>query len=82
MTGKVYEPGPKSTISAMFGLVMIVVALLIALPVAVNFPESMSGAIVAIVTGGIGLALVAAHIKRLRRAQSANRSRETRGNAF
>ena len=82
MTGEVHEPSRGSTVGAIFGLVMIVVALLITLPVAVNFPESWPGAVLVLTIAGIGVVLTAAHINRVRRAQRANRLGERQGNAF
>ena len=82
MTGEVYEPSLGSTVSALFGLVMILVAGLISLPVAVNFPESWPGAVLVLTMAGIGVVLIAAHISRARRANRANRLGEKGGNAF
>ena len=79
MTGEVHEASRGSTIGAILGAALIVIALLIALPVAVNFPESWPGAVLVLTVAGIGVALVAAHIGRVRQAQRAN---QERGNAF
>jgi xanthine/uracil permease len=79
MTGEVHEASRGSTIGAIFGAALIVIALLTALPVAVNFPESWPGAVLGLTVAGIGVALVAAHIGRARQAQRANQERR---NAF
>ena len=61
-----------SVVGALFGGVLIAVALFIALPVAVNLPDSWPGAVLGLSMGAIGIGLVATRIARLYRAPRTN----------
>jgi len=80
MTGEVHETSRGSTVGAIFGVGLIVVALIIGLPVAVNFPESWPGAVLGLSVAAVGVGLIVAHLKRVRRARGVTNSRQ--GNAF
>jgi hypothetical protein len=54
MTGQVHEASRGSTFGAISGIVMVIVALFISIPVAANLPESWPGVVVAFVVGTIG----------------------------
>ena len=69
MTGETHTAGIRSTFGALFGAMLIVVALFVGLPVAVNFPESWPGAILSLSMAAIGVALVTMHLIRVRRAR-------------
>jgi len=69
MSGEIHTPGPKSTLGAIFGVMLIAVALFISVPVAVNMPDSWVGAVLALSLGGIGVAFVATHLRLVRRSK-------------
>jgi hypothetical protein len=81
MIAEVHAPSRKSTISAIFGAVLIVVALAISLPVAVNFPESWPGAVLVLALAGLGAFLIIGHFNQRRRAHQASGASGA-GNAF
>jgi hypothetical protein len=81
MTGEVHATSRSSTISAIFGAVLIVVALAISLPVAVNFPGSWPGAVLVLAVASAGVFLITGHIKQWRRANRVNRESRV-DNAF
>ena len=69
MTGETPTASHRSTLGALFGTVLIVVAMFVGLPVAVNLPESWPGAVLSLSMGAIGIALVITHLVQVRRAR-------------
>ena len=67
---------------AIFGIVLIAVALLVSVPVAINLPASWPGAVLVISIAGIGAALIVAHVRLGHRAQRKVKSSGSGGNAF
>lgn len=56
-----------SLLGAVLGIVFIALALLVAVPVAVNLPESWPGALVVLALACVGVALIVAHVLQHRR---------------
>ena len=69
MTAQVPAADGRFKFGAIAGIALIAAALLIAVPVAVNFPESWVGAVLVLGLAGIGVALVVTHLKLGHRGQ-------------
>ena len=80
MTGKAQTEHFGSKFRAIFGIALIAVALVASVPVAMNFPESWPGAVLVLSVAGLGVALIATHIRLGHRAR--NRKRKEERNAF
>ena len=65
---------------AIFGIALIAVALIVSVPVAMNFPESWPGAVLVLAAAGIGVALIAKHLRLGHRTK--NRMRKEERNAL
>jgi len=76
MTAQVPASDSRSKFGAIFGIALIAAALLIAVPVAVNLPESWVGAVLVLALGGIGVALVVSHVRLGHRGARRQRSSE------
>ena len=75
MTGEVPVVDGRSKFGAVIGIGLIAVALLIAVPVAVNFPDSWFGAVLVVTLGGIGVAFVVNHLRLGHRGQRRQRKK-------
>lgn len=58
-----------NAIGAIVGIVLIALALFISAFVAANLPDSWPGAVLAVVAGGVGIALVVSHLRLGHRKQ-------------
>ena len=70
------EEPPSDVLSkfgAVFGIAFIAAALLIAVPVAVNLPDSWVGAVIVLGFAGIGVALIVSHLRLGHRGGRRNR---------
>ena len=61
---------------AVLGIVLIAVSLFISVPVAVNFPESWPGAVLAVCLAFVALALIVAHLRHGHRRMRENQVNE------
>ena len=58
-----------SRFGAIAGIALIAIALMVAVPVGMNLPKSWAGAVLVLVLGGAGVALVVAHLRLGHRGQ-------------
>ena len=58
-----------SVVSAIVGIVLISVAVMVAVPVVFNWPRAWPGALAAIALAGTGVTLIVVHIWRHRRGE-------------
>lgn len=53
----------RAKLRIILGIGMIALAMVVAVPVAVNFPASWPGAVLAVAIAGLGISFVAGHLK-------------------
>jgi hypothetical protein len=79
--GQVPSQDWAATGGVVLGIAMLLLALFMALPVAVNLPDAWFGALLALALGSIGVTLVVVSLRRMR-ARTTRSAEAGHGNAF